>query len=405
MKSIAIDGGRSIGTRTLTVLLGTLFSFAPFSIDMYLTAFPTIAAELHTDMGQVQLTLSVFFIGLALGQPLFGPIIDRYGRRWPLIAGMGLYALSSLGLAFVADIRLFILLRLVQAVGGCTGMVVGRAVVNDLFDLNGAARMFSMMAVIQAIGPIAAPLLGSYVVTYLGWRSVFGILFLLGAGSFVASILFLPETLPPARRVAQSPGEIAGMFAGLLRNGRFMAPCLAGGIAGAAMFAFIGGSPFALMEVYKFSQTEYGWLFAAVAVGMGVAGQAGGWLLKRSTPHRMLATGVGITALFGGLLFFLNLGMGVPPFALFFAPLLLSLMATPIVNANSSAIAMSESGGNAGSASSLIGVAAFGIGGLIIAVSGLLDNGTTLPMTAMIFTCGAVALVIVLCGGIVKRGR
>lgn len=97
MKSIAIDGDRSIGARTLTVLLGTLFSFAPFSIDMYLTAFPTIAAELHTDMGQVQLTLSVFFIGLALGQPLFGPIIDRYGRRWPLIAGMGLYALSSSG--------------------------------------------------------------------------------------------------------------------------------------------------------------------------------------------------------------------------------------------------------------------------------------------------------------------
>lgn len=405
MNAIAVSDEKKVCAASLTALLGLLSSFAPFSIDMYLTAFPAIASELGVDLGAVQLTLSVFFIGLALGQPLYGPIIDRYGRRGPLLAGMALYAAASLGLAFVADIRLFILLRLVQAVGGCAGMVVGRAVVQDIFDLSGAARMFSMMAAVQAIGPIAAPLLGSYVVAYLGWRSIFALLFLLGAASFAAVLLLLPESLPPEKRLAQKPREIAATFASLLRDGNFMLPCLAGGMAGAAMFAFIGGSPFVFMTMYGHSETGYGWLFAAIAVGMGLAGQSGGWLLARSTPRRLLTRGIAVSAVFSGILFILTLATGLPPFALFFAPLLLSLAACPIVIANSQALAMAESGPNAGCASSLVGLAFFGLGGLVVAVTGLLHDGTALPMTGMLFLCGIAGLALAAIGNRREKGR
>lgn len=405
VNTIAVGSKKHLRMGALTALLGTLFSFASFSIDMYLTAFPTIAADLRTDLGSVQLTLSVFFIGLALGQLLYGPVIDRYGRRGPLLFGMALYAASSLGLFFVGDIRLFVLLRFLQAVGGCAGMIVGRAVVQDLFDLEGAARLFSMMAVVQAIGPIAAPLLGGYVVTYLGWRSIFGLLCLLGAGSFVAVLAVLPESLPPDRRVPLDFRNVAGAFGALLRNRRFMTPCLAGGVAGAAMFAFIGGSPSVLMTLYGYNETRYGWLFAAIAVGMGLGGQAGKMLLSRLTPHRLLAAGIGVCALFGAVLLALTLAMGLPPFALFFAPLALSLVTCPIITANSAAIAMSESGDNAGCGSSLVGVAAFGIGGLVVTTTGLLDNGTAVPMTGMIFLCGLAAAAIVLGGGLLRHGK
>lgn len=405
MNTIAIGSKKHVSVGALTALLGTLFSFAPFSIDMYLTAFPAIAGELGTDVGSVQLTLSVFFIGLALGQLFYGPLIDRFGRRGPLLGGMALYALSSLGLFFVNDIGLFIALRFLQAVGGCAGMVIGRAVVQDIFDLKGAAKLFSMMAVVQAIGPIIAPLMGGYVVTYLGWRSIFGLLFLLGTGSFAAVLAILPESLPTARRVPLNFNNVVGAFGSLLRSRKFLTPCLAGGFAGAAVFAFIGGSPFVLMTLYGYNERQYGWLFALIAVGMGIGGQIGRMLLSRSTPHRLLAGGVGVCMVFGAVLLALTLVLGLPSFAVFFVLLALSMVTCPIITANSAAIAMSESGDNAGCGSSLIGVAAFGIGGLVVAATGLLDNDTAVPMTGMIFLCGLVAMAIALGGGLLKHGK
>lgn len=406
MNTIAIgDKGARVRAGTLTGLLGVLFSFAPFSIDMYLTAFPTIAVELRTDLGAVQLTLSVFFIGLALGQLLYGPIIDVFGRRGPLLGGMALYALASLGIVFVNDISAFILLRFLQAVGGCAGMIIGRAVVRDTFDLAGSARMYSMMAVVQAIGPIVAPLMGGYIVAYFGWRSIFMLLFLLGAGSFVAVFALLPESLPEARRVPLNLRGVAGAFAQLLRSRKFMAPTFGSGFAGAAMFAFIGGSPFVLMNLYGFNERQYGWLFALVAIGMGIGGQAGRVMLMRSTPHRLITLGIGVCVLFGGALLVLTLALGLPPFPVFFGLLVLTMGSSPIILANSSAIAMSESGDNAGCGSSLVGVTAFGVGGVVVAVTSFLHNGTAIPMTGMIFACGLVAAFIAAAGGLLSLGR
>lgn len=184
-----------------------------------------------------------------------------------------------------------------------------------------------------------------------------------------------------------------------------MVPCLAGGIAGSAMFAFIGGSPSVLMKLYGFSETQYGWLFAAIAIGMGFAGKFGQTLLMRSTPHKLLTGAAGGIALFGGILFALTLALGLPPFVVLFVPLVLALANMPATTANSAAIAMSESGENAGCGSSLVGVAAFGIGGLVIATTGLLDNGTALPMTGMIFLYGLLGLVVILAGGLLKDGK
>ncbi|MCC8164645.1 MAG: MFS transporter, partial [Planctomycetes bacterium] len=235
------------------------------------------------------------------------------------------------------------------------GMVIGRAVVRDAFGLDGSARMFSMMAVVQAIGPIAAPLLGGYVVMYMGWRAIFGLLCLLGAASFLGVLVILPESLPAAKRVPLNVRGVADAFGSLFRNRRFMVPCLAGGIAGASLYAFIGGSPFVLMPMYGMSATQYGWWFAMIAVGMGCGGQVGRVILRRTTPHRLLVAGVAFSTVFGGIVLLATLVYGMPPFWLFFTPLMLSLATCPIITANSQAIAMSESGENAGCGSSLIG--------------------------------------------------
>jgi len=386
----------------LTTILGALAAFAPFATDMYLSSFPSIARDLSAEPGQVQLTLSVFFFGLGAGQLIYGPLIDRFGRRRPLLAGIALYVLSSALVVATPNILGFVALRLLQAVGGCAGMVISRAIIGDLFEWKAAARALASLMLVQGLGPILAPILGGYILTFAGWRMIFWFLVLFGALCFAAVLLLIPETLPPEKRRREGPGRMLRVFATLLVRRDFIVPTLAGSLIIAEMFAFISGSPFVLMTLHGLNQQEYGWLFGLNAVGMTAAAAVGRILLRHFSPRQVLAVALccvlGLAAVLVAL-------ADTPSLALLMLPLCLCLALNPLIGATSTAMAMAAGRDATGSASALIGVMQFGFASLVSALVGLLHNGTPYPMTGVILGCGLAACTVFFCGGRRTAGR
>lgn len=379
---------------TLTVLLGFLTAFAPFATDMYLAAFPNMARDLTTDVGNIQLTLSVFFLGMALGQLFYGPLIDRFGRRIPLLGGISLYTLSSFCLIFAPSLPVFLVLRFLQAVGGCAGMIIGRAIIQDKYTLTEAARALSLMMAVQSIGPVAAPVMGGYILNYSDWQTIFILLGIIGSVCLFLTFITLPETLAPEKRQHNSLTEIFSVFKGIVTNRAFLVPALSGAFGGATMFAFISASSSILMGLYHLSETAYGWTFGSFAFGMGLASQGNRLLLTKFDPVLLFKSALVFSSLFSALLLCLLLFQGLPPLPLFILLLFLALVVVPVINANSTALAMAAAGDNSGSASSLVGVIQFGCAGAISAVTGTLHNGTAFPMVAVILCCSLCAFAL-----------
>lgn len=181
----------------LILILGLLTAIGPFSIDMYLPAFPDIAKGLHTTVAQVMLSLSSFFIGISAGQLLYGPLLERFGRKKPLYLGLFIYLVASVGCAMAASVNALIMLRLLQALGGCVGMVAARAMVRDLFEVKENAKIFSMLMLVVAVSPIIAPTLGGYVTALFGWRYVFVVLIVVALLILTGIHFLLPESKSP----------------------------------------------------------------------------------------------------------------------------------------------------------------------------------------------------------------
>lgn len=378
----------AVNSLALTFILAALTAFAPLSTDMYLASFSSLAETFSADEGKVQLSLSVFFFGLSVGQLIYGPLVDRFGRKPPLIAGLVIFTLASAAIVVVPTVDGFIVLRLCQALGGCAGMVVSRAIVADLFDERGSARFLSQMMLVQGMAPIVAPLLGGYILAVAPWEAIFVVLTLFGVGCLLATLRGLPETLPPERRHAVGLGGIARAFGEVIANRDFMAPALSGAFAAACIFAFITGSPFVYMHLHGVSQQHYGWLFGLNAGGMIAASQINRLLLRWFSARRVMA---------GALAF--NVAMGVvlvtvaaeAPLPLLVALLMLCLSTGPLIGANSTAIAMSHAAAHRGTASSVLGVMQFAVASLASASVGLLHNGTVYPMVGIILAGGMFA--------------
>lgn len=373
-------GSPTVPVLRVTSILGVLTAFAPFATDMYLSSFSILAEQFQTTPARVQWTLSIFFLGLAAGQLIYGPLVDRFGRRPPLIVGVAIFTTSSLLLTIAPSIDSFILLRLIQALGGCAGMIISRAIIQDLFHERDAAAVLSLMMLVQGLGPIMAPILGGYLVAVVGWQSVFAFLVLFGLGCLCATYWGLPETLPPKRRRHDSLRRVAWGYLSLLSQRAFMTPTLTGGLAISSLFSFISGSPYVLMHVYHVSQDHYGWLFGVNTIGMILASQANRLLLKKLSP-RLILKGALVLNLTSCVL--LVVMAHSASLLLFMLPLWFCLATIPLIGANVTVISMAAGNNRAGSASAIIGVVQFGLGSLATMLVGMLHNDTAVPMAAV----------------------
>jgi len=359
------------------------------STDMYLPSLPTLAREFGATTTSVQWTLSAFFMGLAIGQALYGPLADRFGRKPPLYLGLTLYGLASAGCALATSIESLIAMRFVQALGACAGVVIARAIVRDLFDQWASARMLSKMMLVMGAAPIFAPLLGGWMLALLGWRSIFWFLLFFGLLCLLATLAGLPETRP-AHAVRPGPGAALRGYGMLLSSRRFLGHTLAGGLAQGGMFAYISGSPFVFIDVYGVPASAYGWLFGINAFGLIAASQVNARLVGRVSTDRLLARANAANALFG-IALVITAWTGFGGFIGILVPLFGYMASLGFSFPNAAAGAMAPFPERAGSASALLGTVQFTIAAIAGAVVGAAHDGTALPMAAVIAVCGVTA--------------
>jgi DHA1 family bicyclomycin/chloramphenicol resistance-like MFS transporter len=371
----------------LVVILGALSAFGPLSIDMYLPGLPALGATLDAPPWAVQLTLTACLAGLALGQIVAGPLSDRFGRRRPLLLGVGAYAAASLLCALAPSIAVLVVLRFVQGAAGAAGIVVARAIVRDMHSGAAAARFFSLLMLINGLAPILAPVLGGQVLAVTSWRGVFAVLTAVGLLLLSAAGLGLHETLPAERRHAGGVAGALRTFGRLVVDRAFIGHALACGLAFGAMFAYISGSPFVIQDIYGASPQLFSVMFAGNALGLVTASQLNRALLRRLEPRVILRAAVSAQALAGvALLGVVAAGVGVRAIV---ALLFVVVASLGFVLPNATALALADHPRVAGSASGLLGVLQFAVGAATAPLVGVAGPGTALPMAATIAALGS----------------
>lgn len=368
------------------LILGALSAFGPLAIDFYLPAFPSMALAFGTDEKHVQLTLAAYFAGLSIGQLLYGPVADRFGRRLPLLVGVGLFTLASLACAYAPNLQWLIGARFVQALGGCAGMVISRAVVSDKCDAVGSAKVFSQLMLVMGLAPILAPLLGGLLVNTTGWQSIFLTLTGFSALAGLAVALGLPESLPDY--VPRQPLSGALRQYGRLFGDRvFLGHALTGGIAVAGMFSYIAGSPFVFIKLYGVPAEHFGWLFGTNAAGFILVAQVNARLLAKRGPAFLLARAVWVYLLAGVSLLAVS-AMHTEALWPLLIPLFVCIASLGCILPNASACAMNGQGARAGSASALMGCLQFSVASGAASLVGILHDGSAMPMAMVISLCG-----------------
>lgn len=377
----------------LILILGLLTAIGPFSIDMYLPAFPDIARGLHTTVAQVTLSLSSFFIGISFGQLLYGPLLERFGRKKPLYAGLCIYLIASIGCALAASVNALILLRLLQALGGCVGMVAARAMVRDLFEVKENAKVFSMLMLVVAVSPIIAPTLGGYITSALGWRYVFLMLILVDIIVIISAWFLLPESKKPDPNFSLRPRLILRNFSGVITHPQFYTYALTAAISASGLYAYIGGSPHVFMEIFHVTEKQYGWIFALIAMGLIGASQVNSLLLRSYTSEQLIRIALFCQSMIGVTMVSLTL-LGLSDLFVTIFLIFIFLCTQGFVFPNASALSLAHFGHTAGSASALLGGIQMTIGACTSALVSVLQNHTALPMTGVMACCAIGALSI-----------
>lgn len=376
------------------VILGALMAFTSLSTDIYLPAMPMMAAELQ---GNVELTITGFLIGFSFAQLIWGPISDRVGRRIPLFIGMVLFVIGSAGCALSSDMPQIVFWRVFQAFGACTGPMLARAMIRDLYARTRAAQMLSTLVIISAIAPVVGPLLGGQIVTIASWRAVFWLLVVMGAAMFIA-LWWLPETLPGEKRLTTPISSAFGNYASLLKNREFMRYTLCVSFFYVAAYAFIAGSPFVYISYYHVDPQHYGWLFAVNIIGVMALSSVNRRLVQRHPLHTLLRVAAFVAAL-ATVLLALSVKTHIGGMVAMVLTIFIFFSMNGIVAAASTAAALDTVPSNlAGSASALIGSLQYGSGIVSSLLLSVFSDGTPWAMAWIMMAFTLLCFVMVMKG-------
>ena len=375
------------------LVLGLLSAIGPFAIDMYLPALPSIGQSLGASVNAVQASLMAFFVSLGIGQIIYGPVSDKVGRKTPLYFGMVLFAVGSICCALAPDIHTLVVLRFIQGLGASAGMVIPRAVVRDLHTGTDAARLMSLLMLVFSVSPILAPLAGSLLIEFIGWRSVFWAVTVAAVLGLALMATSLPETRPPDKRLGSSVRSALTGYAILLSDRHFLGLVFIGAFGISSFFAYLANSSFVLIDHYGLTPRQYSIAFAANAASfIGVSQLTGRLGVRFSLVKVVKSAVVGYAA---AMVVLLGLSLaGVERLDVMLAMLFIGFGFLGLVVPTTAVLALEEHGTIAGTASALMGTLQFVTGAVVMAVVGLFVDGSARPMIAGIAGCALVALLM-----------
>ena len=381
----------------LILILRSLTALGPFSIDMYLPGFKAIAKDLNTTEARVAWSLSSYFIGISAGQLLYGPLLDRFGRKKPLFIGLLVYILAAAGCALVKDIDSFIVLRFIQAIGSCAATVASVAMVRDLFPVSENAKVFALLMLVLSVSPMIAPTVGGYVTVAFGWHTVFLILLGLGLFNLIASWLWLPESYKPDTTMSLKPKPIINNFIAVLREPAFYTYAFTGAMAFAGLFVYITSSPILFMSLFKVKEETYGWIFAFLSVGFIGASQVNTLMLRKYKSEQLIFAAL-IGQVITVIVFLIGSINGWFGLAETIGFLFVFLCCLGVANPNALALSLAPFSKNAGSASALMGALQMGLGALASACIGFFEQTSAVPMVLIMTVTSVIALTVLFFG-------
>ncbi len=381
----------------LVLILGVLTALAPFSIDMYLPGFPAIAKSLHTSTEKVSLSLSGFFIGISVGQLLYGPLLDRFGRKKPLYVGLVLYIIASVGCYFVSSIEMLIGLRFVQAIGSCAATVAAMAMVRDIFPVKDSAKVFALLILVLGVSPMLAPTVGGYITAAFGWQLIFLILASIAVLMLFTVIFFLPESYQPDPSYSLKPVPIITSFWSVMKNPQFFTYAICGAVAFSGLFSYLAASPFVFMDVYGVSSKVYGWIFALLSVGFIGSSQVNSVLIRRFKSEQIVNVSL-LSMLIIAIIFLTCTANGWLNIYEIIAMIFAFLCCVGITYPNTSALSLAPFTKNAGTAAALLGAFQMAIGTFVSVVVSMFKSRSAIPMAGLMAAAAIIAFLILIIG-------
>ena len=350
------------------MLLALFTSLGPLSIDMYLPALPQMATDFQVSTLQMANTLPAYFMGLAIGQLIYGPISDRIGRKKPLYFGMALYAVASLLCILAPDHWSLIAARILQALGGCVGVVMARAAIRDCLDVQSSAQAFAQMMIVMGVAPIMAPVIGAVMLQYFEWQSIFILLSIIGLICLLCVHFFFEETLKVENRLKLNFKQVLILYSSILQDKSFRLPMLAGCLSGASLFCYISSASAVFMDGYGLSQQQFAFAFALNAMGIILISACNKRLANQFNVFQRLKIG-GLIQVSGAIILLIAGFLSIAPMALVMLGMFLAVSGIGFTGPNAMAIAMAQQGARAGTASAIMGSAQFAcglVGGVIL---------------------------------------
>lgn len=381
----------------IILILGALSTITPFAIDMYLPAFPQIAGSLHTVAAKLPLSVASYFIGMAAGQLFYGPLLDRFGRKLPLYAGLVLFIAGSMLCLGAKTLDGFVAMRFVQALGGCAAQVAAMAMVRDFFPAHETARIISLLILVISASPLLAPSIGVYVTLHLGWQWVFVALAAFALAMLLIAGWFLPAGYAADRTVSLRPGPIMQNYVAVLKEPQFITYAVAGAFSFSGLLAYVASAPIIFMDVFHVSTKEFGFIFAGLAVGFIGSNQCNVLLLKKYSSEQIFQTMLFIECPAVTLLLLGTAGgwVGLPATL---GLLFITLSALGLAFPNAAALALVPFERNIGSAAAMLGFLQIGISSLASAAVGLFASHTMLPIAGVMTATSWIGLAILVIG-------